>query len=73
MSAPLNTYRVSICEWNLWEAVLEAATEDDAKMLAEQLMCTEGEAAFKHRDCGFDNVEAELVSSADDGDEGGVR
>lgn len=67
MSAPLNSYRVTLTEWNVWEIVLEATSDNEAEAEAERVLCEEGDGPFKHRNCGIEYIESELLGVAEGG------
>ena len=65
MTRQLNEYRVRLMAFDIWEiwitAASESAAEDEAKLIYE----TSGSTEFRHRDCGYDYVEAELRKPAE--------
>jgi hypothetical protein len=67
MSAPLNSYLVTLTEWNVWEICIEATSQERAEAKAQRLLCEEGDGPFKHRNCGIEDIESELLSAAEGG------
>ena len=67
MSAPLNSYRVTLTEWNVWEICIDARSQSKAEAKARRILCEEGDGPFKHRNCGIEHVESELVGVAEGG------
>lgn len=66
MSAPLNTYRVSLSSWDVWEISIDAATEDDAIAEALRRYNADGSQDFRHRNCGVEDIgQAELEGPAE--------
>ena len=67
MSAPLNNYLVTLTEWNVWEICIEAKSQKAAELKAQRLLCEECDGPFKHRNCGIEHIESELVGAAEGG------
>lgn len=67
MTSPtLKTYRVFVHEWIVWDGSVEAASEEEAERVAQDLWDTEGEAAFSCFNSGTDGV------TVDDGEGGAL-
>ncbi len=67
MTSPaLKPYRVFVHEWIVWDGVVEAASEEEAERIAQDLWDTEGCEAFSHFNNGNDGV------SVDDGEGGAL-
>ena len=69
MSAPLHRFRVYLTTWDSWLVVLNAESEQAAKVEAERLYYEIGDEEFKHKGCGLDSIEAEHVGPADGDDQ----
>jgi hypothetical protein len=57
MTSPtLKHYRVFVHEWIVWDAVVEAASEEDAERAAQDLWDTDGYEAFSVFNNGNDGA-----------------
>ena len=57
MTSPiLKTYRVFVHEWIVWDGSVEAASEEEAERIAQDLWDTHGADAFQHFNAGNDGV-----------------
>jgi hypothetical protein len=60
MSTPKRRWRVTVIEWLSYKAVIEAATEDDARAEAERLWAQNAEhEIFRFSDSGLDGFSIE--------------
>ncbi|MBT9293113.1 hypothetical protein [Prosthecodimorpha staleyi] len=61
MAAPTaaREYRVTLYEWDVWDVIVEAASEAEAIAQAAALYREHGTAAFIHHDCGDDGFAAD--------------
>jgi len=64
MSASLKAYRVVVIEWLSHKAVIDAASEADAEIIARCLWANNAEhQMFRFEDSGIDGVTVEEVRS----------